>query len=143
MLPVMRKVLDEDKTAWLTARPLVGPFRAIHEDINHYQDFAPYTDLMNIRPGERVMFITGLYVKTGARGKRLGLQLLDELAAETEAARDILIAQEFGDAPDGQPSGLELYYHRAGFRRFGTTIEGCPLMHRWRDGVDSTHATGT
>lgn len=135
MLPVIRKVLDEDKTAWLTARSLVGPFRTIHEDINHYQDFAPYRDLMGIKPGEQVLFITGLYVKTAARGKRLGIQLLEELLSETEATRDILIAQEFGDAPDGPAAGLELYYHRAGFRRFGTTIEGHPLMQRWRDGL--------
>lgn len=149
----MRKVLDEDKTAWVTARPLVGPFREIHADINHYADFAPYTDILCIRRGERVLFITGVYVRQHARGQQLGIKLLDELAAEAEASREILIAQGFADAPDGPSVGLEMYYHRAGFRRCGTTIEGHALMQRWRDGagpgeehagsVDSTHAPRT
>lgn len=131
----MRKVLDEDKTAWVTARPLVGPFREIHADINHYADFAPYTDLLRIRRGERVLFITGVFVRQHARGQRLGIKLLDELVAETDATREILIAQGFADAPDGPSVGLEMYYHKAGFRRCGTTIEGHALMQRWRDGA--------
>ncbi len=128
--PLLKKA-DSETGARVSGRLLVGAFQEEHADEAYYSDFAPYTDYWAAGPSERVLFIAEVYVPPAARGRKLGLKLLDEMSAEQSADRDILIAQEFETpSPWVPPAKLELYYFGAGFRRLGMTLERCPLMHR-------------
>lgn len=133
--PLLKNV-DPETGARVSGRVLVGAFTDEHADEAYYSDFAPYTDIFNSRPGERVLFVAEVYVPPAARGRKLGLQLLNELSREQQADRDILVAQEFeSPVPWVHPAKLELYYMGAGFRRIGLTMERCPFMQR-------AHGTG-
>lgn len=128
--PLLKKV-DPKTGARVSGRVLVGTFKGEHADEAYYSDFTPYTGIFNSQPGERVLFVAEVYVPHAARGRKLGLQLLNELSREQHADRDILVAQEFeSPAPWVHPAKLELYYMSAGFRRIGLTMERCPLMQR-------------
>lgn len=128
--PLLKKV-DPTTGSRVSGRLLVGTFDEEHAEEAYYSDFAPYTDIFTAQPGERVLFIAEVYVPPAARGRKLGLRLLNELSREQDADRDILVAQEFETpVPWVHPAKLELYYMSAGFRRIGLTLERCPLMHR-------------
>lgn len=133
MIPVTSR-RDDERGVSVSGRLLIGPFTDDHAEENHYDAFAPYTDIINVRPGERVFFVSSVFVVPKRRGQRLGLKLVDELSDEVLSERDILVAQEYGQVQRGlRPGGLELYYFQAGFRRIGLTMEGNPLMHRYRE----------
>lgn len=128
--PLLKKV-DPTTGARVSGRLLIGTFEEEYAEEAYYSDFAPYTDIFTTQPGERVLFIVEVYVPPAARGRKLGIRLLNELSREQEADRDILVAQEFETpVPWVHPAKLELYYMSAGFRRIGMTLERCPLMHR-------------
>lgn len=133
MIPVSRKK-DKALGASVTGRLLIGPYTEEHADEHHYDAFAPYTDVINVRPGERVLFVSSVFVDVAKRGNRSGLKLVDELSDTVNSDRDILVAQEYGQTQEGlRPGGLELYYFRSGFRRIGMTMERNPIMHRYRE----------
>lgn len=133
MIPVSRRK-DEALGTSVSGRLLIGPYADEHADEHHYDAFAPYTDIINVRPGERVLFISSVFVSLESRGQRHGLKLVDELSDEVLSERDILVAQEYGQMQENlRPGGLELYYFRAGFRRIGMTLEHNPIMHRYHE----------